>query len=198
MGPEPIAERRKKYSQHRRARIRERRGRCRERLPRRQSRPFAPSSWRRRCMPVRAAACSTADRHPRLRHPRQPLLRRASSISRRRPTPSRHHASGMQTRRGIVAADPKILPIGTRIRVQDAGRYSGEYTVTDTGPAIKVTRSTSTCPMARKRRTSAAARCASRSSRRSSAATRSAAARQHPFDRRTSSARPARPPAAAA
>jgi len=43
----------------------------------------------------------------------------------------------MQTRRGIVAADPKILPIGTRIRVQDAGRYSGEYTVTDTGPAIK-------------------------------------------------------------
>jgi 3D (Asp-Asp-Asp) domain-containing protein len=45
-------------------------------------------------------------------------------------------ASGMQTRRGIVAADPKVLPIGSRIRVQDAGRYSGIYTVADTGSAI--------------------------------------------------------------
>ena len=46
-------------------------------------------------------------------------------------------ASGMQTRRGIVAADPSVLPIGTRIRVTDAGAYSGVYTVTDTGPAVK-------------------------------------------------------------
>jgi 3D (Asp-Asp-Asp) domain-containing protein len=46
-------------------------------------------------------------------------------------------ASGMQTRRGIVAADPSVLPIGTRIRVTDAGSYSGVYTVTDTGPAVK-------------------------------------------------------------
>ena len=42
----------------------------------------------------------------------------------------------MQTKRGIVAADPKILPIGSRIRVQDAGPYSGIYTVSDTGPAV--------------------------------------------------------------
>ena len=46
-------------------------------------------------------------------------------------------ASGVQTRRGIVAADPRILPIGSRIRVHDAGPYSGEYIVRDTGPAIK-------------------------------------------------------------
>jgi len=46
-------------------------------------------------------------------------------------------ASGAQTRRGIVAADPRILPIGSRIRVHDAGPYSGEYVVRDTGPAIK-------------------------------------------------------------
>lgn len=46
-------------------------------------------------------------------------------------------ASGMQTRPGIVAADPKVLPLGSRIRVQDAGRYSGVYTVADTGPAVK-------------------------------------------------------------
>ena len=45
-------------------------------------------------------------------------------------------ASGMQTRRGIVAADPKVLPLGTRIRVHDAGSYSGEYLVSDTGPAV--------------------------------------------------------------
>jgi 3D (Asp-Asp-Asp) domain-containing protein len=46
-------------------------------------------------------------------------------------------ASGAQTRKGIVAADPKVLPIGSRIRVQGAGHYDGEYTVKDTGREIK-------------------------------------------------------------
>jgi 3D (Asp-Asp-Asp) domain-containing protein len=46
-------------------------------------------------------------------------------------------ASGAQTRKGIVAADPKVLPLGSRIRVSDAGAYDGEYVVHDTGPAIK-------------------------------------------------------------
>ena len=46
-------------------------------------------------------------------------------------------ASGMHTRRGIVAADPRVLPIGSRIRVHEAGEYDGEYVVHDTGPAIK-------------------------------------------------------------
>jgi 3D (Asp-Asp-Asp) domain-containing protein len=46
-------------------------------------------------------------------------------------------ASGAQTRKGIVAADPKVLPIGSRIRVHGAGQYDGEYTVTDTGREIK-------------------------------------------------------------
>jgi len=46
-------------------------------------------------------------------------------------------ASGMQTRRGIVAADPAVLPLGSRIRVHGAGAYSGVYTVTDTGPGVK-------------------------------------------------------------
>src|ERR1051325_11516710 len=45
-------------------------------------------------------------------------------------------ASGMQTRRGIVAADPTVLPLGSRIRVHGAGAYSGVYTVTDTGPGV--------------------------------------------------------------
>jgi 3D (Asp-Asp-Asp) domain-containing protein len=45
-------------------------------------------------------------------------------------------ASGEHTHEGIVAADPKILPIGSLIRVDDAGPYSGVYRVTDTGRAI--------------------------------------------------------------
>jgi 3D (Asp-Asp-Asp) domain-containing protein len=46
-------------------------------------------------------------------------------------------ASGHQAREGIVAADPKLLPIGSRIRVSDAGELSGVYVVADTGRTIK-------------------------------------------------------------
>jgi 3D (Asp-Asp-Asp) domain-containing protein len=46
-------------------------------------------------------------------------------------------AAGTQTHEGIVAADPKVLPLGTRIRVQGAGQYDGEYVVRDTGQAVK-------------------------------------------------------------
>ena len=45
-------------------------------------------------------------------------------------------ASGMGVRAGTIAADPRVLPFGTRVRL-DAGPYSGEYTVTDAGTAIK-------------------------------------------------------------
>lgn len=45
-------------------------------------------------------------------------------------------ASGIRSREGIVAADPAVLPLGSRIRVHDAGQYSGEYAVHDTGKAI--------------------------------------------------------------
>jgi rare lipoprotein A len=46
-------------------------------------------------------------------------------------------AAGTQTRPGIVAADPAVLPLGSRIRVDGAGMYSGVYTVADTGPALR-------------------------------------------------------------
>jgi 3D (Asp-Asp-Asp) domain-containing protein len=47
-------------------------------------------------------------------------------------------ASGKQTREGrTVAADPKILPIGTRVEIDGAGPYSGVYTVQDSGRKIK-------------------------------------------------------------
>lgn len=45
-------------------------------------------------------------------------------------------ASGMGVRAGTIAADPRVLPFGTRVRL-DAGQYSGEYVVTDSGSAIK-------------------------------------------------------------
>jgi 3D (Asp-Asp-Asp) domain-containing protein len=47
-------------------------------------------------------------------------------------------ASGAQTRPGIVAADPRVLPLGTAIRVQDPARvYSGTYLVMDVGSEVK-------------------------------------------------------------
>ena len=46
-------------------------------------------------------------------------------------------ASGLGTRRGTIAADPRILPFGTRVYITGAGSYDGEYLVTDAGTAIK-------------------------------------------------------------
>ena len=46
-------------------------------------------------------------------------------------------ASGDHTREGLCAADPDVLPLGTRIRVHDAGSYSGECEIADTGRAVK-------------------------------------------------------------
>ena len=46
-------------------------------------------------------------------------------------------ASGTMPHRGVVAADPAVLPLGSRIRVHAAGQYSGEYVVRDTGGAIR-------------------------------------------------------------
>jgi 3D (Asp-Asp-Asp) domain-containing protein len=46
-------------------------------------------------------------------------------------------ASGEITHRHVVAADPDILPLGSRIKIRRAGRYSGEYVVADTGAKIQ-------------------------------------------------------------
>jgi 3D (Asp-Asp-Asp) domain-containing protein len=45
-------------------------------------------------------------------------------------------ASGAGVRRGIIAADRRVLPIGTRVKVE-AGTYTGEYLVADTGGAVR-------------------------------------------------------------
>ena len=47
-------------------------------------------------------------------------------------------ASGVAVRAGIAAADPRILPIGSVIRVDGIDSpYQGIYSVLDTGPEIK-------------------------------------------------------------
>jgi 3D (Asp-Asp-Asp) domain-containing protein len=45
-------------------------------------------------------------------------------------------ASGKPVARGVIAADPRVLPLGTRVRIE-AGDFSGEYVVADTGGAVK-------------------------------------------------------------
>lgn len=45
-------------------------------------------------------------------------------------------ASGRLVAKGIIAADRRILPLGTRVRL-DSGSYTGEYLVADTGGAIR-------------------------------------------------------------
>jgi 3D (Asp-Asp-Asp) domain-containing protein len=45
-------------------------------------------------------------------------------------------ASGQTVRRGIIAADPRHLPLGTRVQLS-AGTWSGTYLVADTGGVIR-------------------------------------------------------------
>jgi 3D (Asp-Asp-Asp) domain-containing protein len=75
-----------------------------------------------------------------------PLMAASSSPRHRRPT-IRYFiataysvegtgASGKWSHPGSVAADRRILPLNSRIRVYGAGRYSGDYTVEDTGSLV--------------------------------------------------------------
>ena len=45
-------------------------------------------------------------------------------------------ASGKWSHPGTVAADRDVLPLNSRIRVYGAGKYSGDYTVEDTGAKV--------------------------------------------------------------
>jgi 3D (Asp-Asp-Asp) domain-containing protein len=45
-------------------------------------------------------------------------------------------ASGRMVSRGLIAADPRVLPLGSRVKLEHPG-YSGEYLVADTGGAIR-------------------------------------------------------------
>ena len=45
-------------------------------------------------------------------------------------------ASGLMVGKGLIAADPRVLPLGSRVRLE-AGAYSGEYLVADTGGLVR-------------------------------------------------------------
>jgi len=45
-------------------------------------------------------------------------------------------ASGKPVAKGMIAADPRHLPLGSRVRLE-AGTYSGEYLVADTGSLVR-------------------------------------------------------------
>jgi 3D (Asp-Asp-Asp) domain-containing protein len=46
-------------------------------------------------------------------------------------------ASGVPVSRGIAAADPAVLPLGTVIRITGAASYDGTYRVLDTGALVR-------------------------------------------------------------
>ena len=46
-------------------------------------------------------------------------------------------ASGVPVSRGVVAADPDVLPLGTVIRITGAAGYDGTYRVLDTGALVQ-------------------------------------------------------------
>jgi 3D (Asp-Asp-Asp) domain-containing protein len=47
-------------------------------------------------------------------------------------------AVGTKVAEGVIAADPRLLPFGTVIRVTGQSKaYRGNYTVMDTGPRIR-------------------------------------------------------------
>jgi 3D (Asp-Asp-Asp) domain-containing protein len=46
--------------------------------------------------------------------------------------------SGVRTRKGIIAADPRVLPRGSIVWIYGpTGRRQGTYTVADTGGSVK-------------------------------------------------------------
>jgi 3D (Asp-Asp-Asp) domain-containing protein len=45
-------------------------------------------------------------------------------------------ASGAPVAKGVIAADPRVLPLGSRVKLE-AGSYSGEYIVADTGGMVR-------------------------------------------------------------
>ena len=49
-------------------------------------------------------------------------------------------ASGQMVRNGIIAADPNVLPLGTRVHISNSGMFDGVYLVADTGSKIKGSR----------------------------------------------------------
>ena len=84
---------------------------------------------------VLVGAASLADARPRPRphRPAKTMRMLATAYCDRGPT-----RSGVRAQRGVVAADIRRWPLGTRLQVLAPGQsYAGVYTVLDTGARIK-------------------------------------------------------------
>ena len=101
-------------------------------LSRRLGRPLGVAAWVTAvAVALGGIACHKAD-HVSKAPQREQMAFEATAYSIEGKT-----ADGTHAREGVAAADPKVLPLGTRIRVQGAGQYDGEYVVRDTGRAVK-------------------------------------------------------------
>lgn len=65
--------------------------------------------------------------------PRGAMLMEATAFAR----DAHATAAGTEAHEGTVAADPALLPLGTRIRIVGTNGFDGNYLVTDTGAAVK-------------------------------------------------------------
>jgi 3D (Asp-Asp-Asp) domain-containing protein len=83
-------------------------------------------------VPVALLLVTAAEAYTKPRHP--PALRMtATAYCDRGKT-----KAGVHVREGIVAADPRRLPLGSRVRIVAPGRaHAGTYVVADTGSEIK-------------------------------------------------------------
>ena len=80
-------------------------------------------------LPNAGSPTSGAAEQPKGLFPASPYIATAYSLRGRT-------ASGRMVSRGLIAADPSVLPLGSRVRLEHPG-YSGEYLVADTGGAIR-------------------------------------------------------------
>lgn len=78
------------------------------------------------------ASSAVARPRPRTHRPAKTMRMLATAYCDRGPT-----KSGVRAQHGVVAADIRRLPLGTRLRVLAPGQsYAGVYTVQDTGSKI--------------------------------------------------------------
>jgi 3D (Asp-Asp-Asp) domain-containing protein len=85
-----------------------------------------------------AAEASAPPRPARRGHPRLPVRTATLRMTATAYCERGRTKSGTHARDGIVAADPRRLPLGTRLQIIAPGKpYAGTYTVMDTGSGIK-------------------------------------------------------------
>jgi 3D (Asp-Asp-Asp) domain-containing protein len=87
---------------------------------------------------VTSAAVAAPSRSENLRY-KKVLKMRATAYSAKEPGLNSTTASGMKAVKGVVAVDPKVIPLGTKVYVETSdGRFIyGNAVAADTGGAIK-------------------------------------------------------------